>query len=181
MKPQDLGSLIKEIVTMNREASTNTQIEIFLDNADKNVICDAQQVRQAFTNILKNAIDSVDEKRQTEDPDYKGHVTVGLFRSPSTGRLVISVSDNGLGLPKDRDPQSLTEPYVTLREKGTGLGLAIVKKIMEDHGGHIIFGRIESPEIGLPVLTGATVSLMFPEKQDQVHEILDSTLNSSAA
>ncbi len=174
MKDTDLGRLVQEIVTMNREAASNMQIQIFLDDSDKNVICDAQQMRQAFTNILKNAMDSVEERIKGEDADFRGDIAVGLGRSISDGRLMLTVADNGLGLPKDRDPQSLTEPYVTLREKGTGLGLAIVKKIMEDHGGHIIFGNIDSPFKDWPILDGATVSLVFPAKADQVHEIMSS-------
>lgn len=174
MKNTDLGRLVQEIVTMNREASPNTTMQIFLDDSDKNAICDAQQMRQAFTNILKNAMDSIEERMKDEDADFKGHIAVGLGRSISDGRLVLSVADNGLGLPKDRDPQSLTEPYVTLREKGTGLGLAIVKKIMEDHGGHIIFGNTDSLFSDWPILDGATVSLVFPSNMDKVHEIQDA-------
>ncbi|MFM6854613.1 MAG: ATP-binding protein, partial [Sphingopyxis sp.] len=51
--------------------------------------------------------------------------------------LVITIADNGVGLPADRD--SIMEPYVTMREGGTGLGLAIVKKIVEEHGGDLRF------------------------------------------
>ena len=53
------------------------------------------------------------------------------------GRILIEVSDSGVGLPADRG--RLTEPYVTTRAKGTGLGLAIVKKIVEEHFGHVEF------------------------------------------
>jgi two-component system nitrogen regulation sensor histidine kinase NtrY len=49
------------------------------------------------------------------------------------------VADNGSGLPKDIDIQSLCEPYVTNKNKGTGIGLAIVKKIIEDHDGELLF------------------------------------------
>ena len=56
----------------------------------------------------------------------------------ATGAAVtITIADNGIGLPKDRE--RITEPYVTTREKGTGLGLAIVKKIVEEHGGEMNF------------------------------------------
>lgn len=175
MKEQNLGRLVQEIVTMNREAAQNVDLQIFLDESNKNAICDAQQIRQAFTNILKNALDSVEERMKEEDSSYKGCVAVGLGRSILDGNLLLVVSDNGLGLPKDRDPQSLTEPYVTLREKGTGLGLAIVKKIMEDHGGHIIFGSVDSLSLkDWPILDGATVSLVFPTKADQLHEIMST-------
>jgi two-component system nitrogen regulation sensor histidine kinase NtrY len=51
--------------------------------------------------------------------------------------LRVTVEDNGVGLPKDRD--RIVEPYMTTREKGTGLGLAIVNKIVEEHGGEMTF------------------------------------------
>ncbi len=56
--------------------------------------------------------------------------------------VTIAVTDNGIGLPQDRE--RIVEPYVTTREKGTGLGLAIVNKIVEEHGGEMTFaaGRV---------------------------------------
>ena len=53
------------------------------------------------------------------------------------GKLVVSVQDDGIGLPAERD--RIIEPYMTTRQKGTGLGLAIVKKIIEEHFGEIMF------------------------------------------
>jgi nitrogen fixation/metabolism regulation signal transduction histidine kinase len=61
-----------------------------------------------------------------------GHIALTVQDLPDGA--VISVADNGIGLPEE-DRSRLTEPYVTHKPKGTGLGLAIVKKIMEDHGG----------------------------------------------
>src|SRR3546814_15599127 len=53
------------------------------------------------------------------------------------GKLVISVQDNGVGLPAERD--RIIETYMTTRPKGTGLGFAIVKKIVEEHLCEIAF------------------------------------------
>ena len=67
----------------------------------------------------------------------RGRIHVSLAQDSL--RTVLTVEDNGIGLPQDgRD--RLTEPYVTTRTKGTGLGLAIVKKIMEDHAGELVLG-----------------------------------------
>ena len=55
---------------------------------------------------------------------------------PGPDEALITISDNGIGLPADR--ARLFEPYVTTREKGTGLGLPIVKKIIEEHGGSLV-------------------------------------------
>ena len=68
--------------------------------------------------------------------------------------IIVTISDNGIGLPQDRE--RIVEPYVTTRAKGTGLGLAIVRKIMEDHGGEVILE--DAGEEG----RGARVTLAFP-------------------
>jgi two-component system nitrogen regulation sensor histidine kinase GlnL len=51
---------------------------------------------------------------------------------------MISVQDNGAGIPEDLKPH-LFEPFVTSKPKGSGLGLALVAKIIGDHGGVIEF------------------------------------------
>ena len=70
-------------------------------------------------------------------------------------RILISVSDNGPGLPA-ADKEKIFEPYVTTKSKGTGLGLAIVKKLIDEHGGDIVIesevGKGTAVEIYLPVV-----------------------------
>jgi two-component system nitrogen regulation sensor histidine kinase NtrY len=63
----------------------------------------------------------------------------------------VRITDNGIGLPQDRD--RIIEPYVTTREKGTGLGLAIVNKIVEEHGGEMTFTSAQGG--------GTTVTMRF--------------------
>src|SRR3546814_1665565 len=64
-------------------------------------------------------------------------LSVEIAIAQEAGRLVVSVLDDGVGLPRERD--RITEPYVTTRMRGTGLGLAIVKKIVEEHFGSLEF------------------------------------------
>ena len=52
--------------------------------------------------------------------------------------LMVTVSDNGAGIPEDLRPH-LFEPFVTSKARGTGLGLALVAKVVQDHGGVIEF------------------------------------------
>ena len=51
---------------------------------------------------------------------------------------MVSVTDNGGGIPEDLRPY-LFEPFVTTKRNGTGLGLALVAKVIGDHGGVIEF------------------------------------------
>jgi two-component system nitrogen regulation sensor histidine kinase NtrY len=91
-------------------------------------------IGQALTNLIKNAGEAIETYVE------KGAVS-GFFPQIKVRLAVVSdgvliqISDNGIGLPPDRE--KLFEPYVTTREKGTGLGLSIVKKIIEEHGGSL--------------------------------------------
>jgi two-component system nitrogen regulation sensor histidine kinase NtrY len=98
---------------------------------------------------LQNAADAIAGK-STDGLDGAGHITVEV--GFDKGQVVIAVTDDGVGLPKDID-RDITDPYVTTRTQGTGLGLAIVQKIMEDHGGTL---ALEDADEG-----GARVSLIF--------------------
>jgi two-component system nitrogen regulation sensor histidine kinase NtrY len=121
--------------------------------------CDGRQVSQALTNLIKNAIESIEGRQQAEgEASTPGHIDV-VLRSGGTG-CTIEIADNGKGLPQ-ANRNRLTEPYVTTRERGTGLGLAIVKKIMEDHGGDLILRDREGGG-------GAVVSLVFPLREEAV-------------
>lgn len=101
--------------------------------------CDRHQVGQALTNVLKNAVEAVETRRRDAEPDFRGQIAVAIL--PGEDDVTVTVDDNGVGLPQDRD--RIVEPYVTTREKGTGLGLAIVNKIVEEHGGEMIFATAE--------------------------------------
>jgi two-component system nitrogen regulation sensor histidine kinase NtrY len=131
-------------------ADNKAVITLSVDNADDHymTLCDPGLVRQALTNLLQNAIDSLDDN-SIEAPQ----INLGLATEQDGIRL--TVTDNGPGFP-DMDLAKLLEPYVTTRQKGTGLGLAIVNKIMEDHGGEMQLERAASG--------GAVVTLLFPDR-----------------
>ena len=155
MKPENLSAIVREIAVFQNEA--HPDVAITLDAPAALVAgVDAQQVRQAVTNIVQNAIDV----GATE-------VQVLLSFDPSSHRAAIIIHDNGPGLPAGVDPDRLIEPYVTHREKGTGLGLAIVKKIMDDHKGQIL---MQAPDWvrqnpAWRDLGGAAFVLIFPMEE----------------
>jgi two-component system, NtrC family, nitrogen regulation sensor histidine kinase NtrY len=111
------------------------------------LIADRRQLGQAITNILKNAAESVEERKKTDQTP--GEISVKL--QETDGRIFVEVSDNGIGLPDDRD--RILEPYITNRATGSGLGLAIVKKIIEEHFGEIVLSDAPGG--------GAKVTLVF--------------------
>jgi two-component system nitrogen regulation sensor histidine kinase NtrY len=103
---------------------------------DIRMVCDRRQLSQALTNVVKNAVEAIEARRNRGEHHFEGE-KVALAITDGAAQLVMDVTDTGVGLPEERD--RLTEPYMTTRVRGTGLGLAIVKKIVEEHGGDIAF------------------------------------------
>ncbi len=168
MRPSRIIAELKDLVIFQKAAHSNIEFKIIgnlAEDRDFNVLCDVQQIRQAVTNLIQNAVDSIDGFSK-DNPQHKGKLNI-LFHHDEEDQLIIAVSDNGPGLPKSEDPSKLSDPYVTHREKGTGLGLAIVKKIMTDHEGELIMGNSSKiKEIKeWDNLGGATVSLVIPKGQ----------------
>jgi two-component system nitrogen regulation sensor histidine kinase NtrY len=100
------------------------------------MVCDRRQLAQALTNVVKNAVEAIESRRNRGEHSLAGD-RVELKMREEGDQLVVDVLDTGVGLPEDRE--RLTEPYMTTRVRGTGLGLAIVKKIVEEHMGEIAF------------------------------------------
>ncbi len=111
-------------------------IHFSLDAPDPSpvLVCDRRLLGQSLTNIVKNAVEAIQEKGGEGEP-VSGEVAMKITTDDS--RLTIELADTGIGLPAERE--RLTEPYMTTRARGTGLGLAIVKKIVEEHFGTISF------------------------------------------
>ena len=104
--------------------------------ADIPLVCDRRQLSQALTNVVKNAVEAIEVRRNRGETNFDGD-RVDVRVRVDGDQVVIDVTDTGVGLPEDRE--RLTEPYMTTRVRGTGLGLAIVKKIVEEHCGEIAF------------------------------------------
>jgi two-component system nitrogen regulation sensor histidine kinase NtrY len=135
-RQEDALDLVRQALFLQEVAHPQINFR-FTSEEDGPVLlaCDRHQFGQAMTNVLKNAVEAVEAKEKTAEPDYRGTIAVDAV----LGRdfFTITIEDNGVGLPKDRE--RIVEPYVTTREKGTGLGLAIVNKIVEEHGGDMAF------------------------------------------
>jgi signal transduction histidine kinase len=124
----------------------NEGIALTVRHEGKGVIAGrASELRQCFTNILQNALQSMPEG---------GTLTVATRNvdgdRPGAG-LEVTVSDTGGGIEEER-MEKIFEPFYTTKERGTGLGLAIVSRIVTGHGGRV---RISSrPGEGTTVTVG---------------------------
>lgn len=145
-RPEDAFDLVRQALFLQEVAHPEIGYDLTGD-IDQPVLieCDRHQFGQAMTNVLKNAAEAIEARQREAGPDYRGRIAVSL--AVDEHALAVTVADNGIGLPKDRE--RIVEPYVTTREKGTGLGLAIVNKIVEEHGGDMIFAP--RPEGGTSV------------------------------
>ena len=135
-RPEDALDLLRQSLFLQEVA--HPEIDYRLTDAPAGPVaveCDRHQFGQAMTNVLKNAAEAIDAQSRDAPADYRGRISVSLASDESN--VVVTVEDNGIGLPQDRE--RIVEPYMTTREKGTGLGLAIVNKIVEEHGGDMIF------------------------------------------
>lgn len=133
IKRENLSELCRQAIFLEQNRGDTITYSKSLPDDDIYLDCDAHQVSRVLTNLLKNAAESIEGARGTEE-NVNGEVILILGLSGDGQHVHIYVEDDGRGLPTE-DRGRLTEPYVTTREKGTGLGLAIVKKIIEEHGG----------------------------------------------
>ena len=99
------------------------------------VLADQEQVAQVFVNIIRNALQALENQPQeNRTPD----IIVVLNAAYSEREVEISISDNGPGIPADIQPK-IFQPNFTTKSNGNGLGLAISKHIVEGTGGRISF------------------------------------------
>ena len=130
--PAGLRAIVEEAVFDARLAGhpdiavANAIPEEIIVNADRD------QLGRVFLNLLKNAREAL----ETATPKV-AHPVVEIGFSEAADRLVVSVSDNGPGLP----PRALENLFVAFegsaRAGGTGLGLAIARELVEAHGGRL--------------------------------------------
>ena len=160
-KNEDLNALVAATVSLQQAGQPNVFISLSKPKYPIITSIDATLINQALTNILKNAGESIETRMRTSSTSNEdGIIEVSLENS--SDRIVVKISDNGVGLPQDR--LRLFEPYVTTREKGTGLGLAIVKKIIEEHGGTLKLN--DSDPFEKSGIIGALVTIELPKSKN---------------
>ena len=126
----DLRDLLKDTLELlSPEALMNgIQINLNVEDTAFFITCERNQLKQVFLNILKNAMEAMKDG---------GEISIGLRKS-AEGECLISVQDQGCGIPEELLPR-LGEPFYSLKEKGTGLGIMICHKILKQHHGSISY------------------------------------------
>jgi len=133
--PQARNSVVDIIALINNLVMLFSNDENLILNVDfknhvnVNVFADDKQLGRVFTNLIKNAIQSVPAER---NPEINVEITT------IEKRVIISLEDNGEGVPEDMG-EKLFEPNFTTKSSGMGLGLAIARKIINDSGGTISY------------------------------------------
>jgi two-component system, NtrC family, nitrogen regulation sensor histidine kinase NtrY len=130
----NVGDALRQSMFLHEVARPDIRFTVTLPDEAAMLVCDRRLLSQAFTNLVKNAVEAIERKGAGGG---KGHGAITASVAMEGERMRIAIADNGIGLPADRD--TIVEPYVTTRDGGTGLGLAIVKKIVEEHGGALAF------------------------------------------
>ncbi|WP_372798051.1 nitrogen regulation protein NR(II) [Pontiella sp.] len=158
-KPQRLESLLKETLDVLQHEIRDRRMLVETDFAEKvgPVMVDDTQVKQVFFNVIKNALQAMDDG--------------GILKLEThlTDRYVgVVVADNGAGIDPDK-LGAIYEPYHTTKAEGTGLGMMIVQRIMRDHGGEI--------EINSEPGRGTRLTLRFP-REDTRMNLLEAPLRA---
>ena len=149
-RENDLINLFKTNINLLQKIDTNIKINLKL-NGIKNMklVCDNEQISRVIFNLVKNSIESIQEKSlKTKVFDKIVNIEIKTI----SDYIIIEIIDNGLGFSSE-DNKELIKPYYTTKQKGTGLGLSIVNKIISDHNGSINFNSQEN---------GAKVQIILP-------------------
>jgi signal transduction histidine kinase/PAS domain-containing protein len=126
----DANELIREMIVLLRSEANRYSISMRTELAEylPKVMADRVQLQQVLMNLMLNGIDAM---KETTDG---GELTVKS--EAGDGQLLISVSDTGAGLPKEKADQ-VFRAFFTTKNNGTGMGLPICRSIIESHGGRL--------------------------------------------
>lgn len=155
-RSESLQDMVKQSLLLHEVAHQKIRFDLHAPDEEVELLCDRRQIGQALTNIIKNAVEAVDERARIDGAFDLSEGKIDIRIIDEGEHIRLEIGDNGIGLPEDRD--RIVEPYMTTRASGTGLGLAIVKKIVEEHFGEIEFA--DSTQGGTCVILRFTPALL---------------------
>lgn len=129
-----VSSLLKEVVLLTESEALMKGCQIILHTDEEPptfISVDVKQIKQVILNIIKNALDAIDER---EHDDVSGRIEISTQLRDK--HVSICISDNGGGMDQNT-LNHLFNPFFTTKESGTGLGLSVSYRIIKNHGGSI--------------------------------------------
>ncbi|HWC18267.1 MAG TPA: ATP-binding protein [Terriglobales bacterium] len=168
----NIPELLDSVIALFQPKLTSLRIKVVRDYGKaKPLVCYSAELRQAFANIIANAIDAMPRGGQLnirirKSLDWHDHSTEGIR---------ITVADKGPGVPRTLR-RDIFEPFFTTKnETGTGLGLWITRELVQKHGGSV---RLYSSTV--PARSFSAFSLFFPYKLVPAKYHLDTVPETSA-
>jgi len=156
LKDYDLIKLLNENIRLLSEIDKSIDI-VITKSQDKILFnCDKEQIARVFFNLIKNSIESIQQKTE-KNPNFKKKISIEILQN--NDHIEIILIDNGIGLDNIKgNIKDILNPYFTTKKNGTGLGLSIVNKIINDHNGTLNFYSISE---------GAKVKINFKLNGDR--------------
>jgi len=141
--------IVKNNISLLSEVDQSILIKFNYNKEDLLIKCDSEQISRVFFNLIKNSIESIQEKSK-KNGDFSKIIDIEII--DKNDYITLNITDSGTGFSKDII-KNITKPYFTTKPKGSGLGLSIVNKIINDHNGSIKFNSSKNDakvEIILP-------------------------------
>ncbi len=148
----DPKALLAEVAGSYGEVNPDYKIVVDVDDLEGNISADVMQLRQVVSNLISNAV--------RYSP--KGTKIQVRAASPGDDNVIISVSDNGVGIPKEEIAKLFDRFYRGSSSTGivgTGIGLHLVKTMIDMHGGQV--------DVASKVDEGSTFTITLPRNGRQ--------------
>lgn len=148
-KSVELNAVIHYVLSIIKEqaASQNIRFETENLNSLPRVQCDEHMLKQAFINLIKNAMESM---------TVGGTILISA-NVEEGDQVLISIKDEGCGIDKE-NLKRIADPFYTTKPDGTGLGLMVTKQIIEEHRAGILF----ESEVGKGTIVNLTIPIEQP-------------------
>ncbi|HKJ39095.1 MAG TPA: GAF domain-containing protein [Anaerolineales bacterium] len=148
-----LNRVVEDVLTLSRHLIHTNGVELELDLQEDLpwVLMDENQMKQVLLNLVHNALQAMPEGGRM-------HITTREAQKVGRDGFMVSVQDNGVGIPAE-DQTRIFEPFFTTKANrgGTGLGLSVTYGIVSEHGGEI--------ELISEAGKGATFNVWLPNRQ----------------
>ena len=135
LKENNLISIMNDSIKLLKEIDLSISINFKFEEEKILFECDSEQMGRVFFNLIKNSIESIQEK-SIKNTDFAKKIHIEIINK--SDYIEITITDNGTGF-SEKNLKSIFKPYFTTKSKGSGLGLSIVNKIVNDHRGTIKF------------------------------------------